>query len=226
MISDPDVSFLASILKILTWSRLAKLALAVISLCGLIFFIEDVQVFSERKLQTVGDRIRLLHISRDVEKRIVDTNRKLDYIIAIQVTTLNFQRNVKLETFIDIDNPKVKEIYRHFLNNRLYDVPIFDSKIEDNSKTLRIVGGEFLCFPYTQSTGYKYAPEAAQYISHVCAIGIPPNSSNAAGILTIYFDREPTGIEVVDILNFSREISAKIYEDNKDELNKKLSGLE
>lgn len=156
-----------------------------------------------------------LRLSPAIKNYIDDTVKKDKNITAIQVVTINFPRNVRVETYISIGNPILQELYNGFMNTKLIETPVFnDSKI-NNDRVLRLINGDFICIKYSESTAYKYAPQAGSLVSYVCGIAIPPRHfGEFSGILTIYLTNTPTKEEMDSLFIFSRDLSTSIGEYN------------
>jgi hypothetical protein len=78
-----------------------------------------------------------------------------------------------------------------------------------------LIGGEFVCVPFKDSTAFQYAPDAGMLISNVCAIGIPPIYGEFSGIFTIYLGEKPSKDFEEQLHWMARNFALRIYEDNK-----------
>jgi hypothetical protein len=160
------------------------------------------------------DRPIVLEITTSVGNYIDSIVRKNQIIEAIQVVTINFQSNVQLDTSMNINTIMLQDIYNSFTNNKVIDTPVFTEEKANNQRILKLINGDFLCIPFKESSIYKYAPQAEQFVKHVCAIGIPPTSSGFSGILVLYLKSTPSDDEKSKLFFFARELSAIITEDN------------
>jgi len=138
-------------------------------------------------------------------------------VLAMQVVTVHFQRNIRVETYMKISNPVLQEMYNLYLNNKVVDVPLFNTDPDNNKRMLRLINGEFVCMPFMNTISGKTVPAAGKLISTVCAIGIPPQlHGEFTGILTIYLEKRPDPVEEQILFLFARDTSVKIYDANKD----------
>jgi hypothetical protein len=160
------------------------------------------------------DRLDILEITVSVGNYIDSIVKKNQIIEAIQVVTINFQSNVRLDTSMNINDIMLQDIYNGFTNNKIVDTPVFTEEKENNQRILKLINGEFLCIPFRESSAYKYAPQAEQFVKHVCAIGIPPTPAGFSGILVLYLKTTPSADEKANLFFFARELSAIITEDN------------
>jgi hypothetical protein len=170
-------------------------------------------IFAKQQKESFG--VRLLTVNAASMNRIADFNKKRSDVLAVQITTLNFERNIRIETVSHIDNPIVQELYNKFVNNLVYHPPIFDTDSVNNNRMLRIANGEFVCNSYKDSVAYRYAPSGATVISTVCAVGIPPYNNDISGIISFYLSEEPTAEQRSILFSFARDISIQIYNDSK-----------
>lgn len=160
--------------------------------------------------------VNVLNLSTALKSEIDSTVRKNPVITAVQIVTIHFPQNVKVGTYMSVDNVQLQEVYDSYVRNKVFETPLFDADSAINQRTLKLINGEFLCSPFSESTAHKYAPAAGAYIKWVCALGIPPyHNGEFLGILTIYLKDIPTKEETESLFLYSRDLSIKIYEENK-----------
>lgn len=216
------VLYLKAFIDNLSWKRIFCIFVFILFSVFLILLVEVLgDIFFKEDLPMPGDRVKLLTISKDVKRDLAQFNKNSDLVIGIQIVTLNFQRNIRVETYVDIDNIFVNEVYRSFMLRRITDTPIFDSDKKNNDRMISILSGEFNCVSYDKSKAYTYAPQLKNYISDVCAFSIPPYNNEVTGIITIYFQRTPTQEEKNTVFLFLRDKSIKIFEDSANDLHTK-----
>ncbi len=212
-ISDKHITAVKTILTFLNWRRLGKFAiLALLSTLLVFLWLSRDSLFSAGFNPTTT--IPLLRISPGSKEVIETIVHKSDRIVAIQVITINFQKNIRVDTYSSIDDPRVESIYKEVNNNRIVEIPLFDDSKSNNNKVLRLINGEFVCMPYSEYIAYKYAPEIERYVGHVCSIGIPPGYGNFSGILTMYLKDTPNKEDTEQIFLLSRNLSFRIFNDN------------
>lgn len=217
-ISDKHITAAKTILTFLTWKRLGKIAvLAIISIILTFLWVARESFDWDSSPAT---KIPLLYISSDIKNDIQNIVDKNDKIVGIQIMSINFQKNIKVDTFTSIDNPRVESIYKKVNNNRLVEFPLFDENSKHNNRILNLINGEFVCVPYIDHVAYKYAPEAGEYIGHVCSVGIPPSYGNFSGILSIYLRDTPTKEDSEQMFLLARAISLRIFNDNTEKSRK------
>ena len=211
-ISDFHIIITTKVIRFLSWKRIFLFFLVISGLCGCILFFQFSSFSLQKRIPTAGDKVKLLIVNNNVKTKITNlVTTRSDLIAGVRILTLNFQRNIRIATFAEIENKDLLNIYNTHLNNRVYDVPIFSDSIADNNLILHIINGEFICIPFKGSLGYKRAPDASPYINSMCIIGIPPYNNDVSGLMTIYFSREPTPEERATIFLFMRDISMNIY---------------
>lgn len=206
----------SQLLRLLNWKNLLKIiAISLIAILLATLWMFRATIFSSISKTKTVTPVPILYISEPIKSEIITIVTKVDKILAVQIVTINFQKNIRIETFISIDNKTLQEIYTRFTNNKVIETPFFDSDRVNNNRILRLIGGEFVCVPYKDSTAYKYAPDAGMIITDVCAVGIPPIYGEFSGILTIYLKEKPNKDFEEQLQRMARDISIKIYEDNK-----------
>ncbi len=207
-----NLSTTTFVLTALTWKRLFRLFLVIAFLMTVVLASMNFSWFSKTPVLKEDENVKLLVVSRSAAKKMADANKKYDVIVGIQVVTLNFHKNIRIETYMDIDNGVIQDAYNTYVNNKLYETPIFTTDKVNNNRILHIINGEFICVPYKESTAYKYAPALDQaFITDVCAVGIPPYNNDVSGILTFYLKNPPTADEKATIFLFARDISTQIF---------------
>lgn len=158
-----------------------------------------------------------LVIPQITKTQIDETVHKIDYIVGIQIVTVDLARNARLETYMSIDDPFLQDAYNTFVNNKVVETPAFTTEKRNNERLLRLISGEYICIPYNETTAYKYAPHLTNKITSVCAIGIPPNKyGEFSGILTIYIFGNIDDKEKERLFYFARTISSQVAENNLD----------
>jgi hypothetical protein len=170
--------------------------------------------FSDSQIDREAPDSTLLTVSPGIQKFIDDSVVKSEPIVAIQVVTINFQRNVRLETVISIEAAQLQEIYARYLNNKIIETPLFTEDDMNNQRILRLINGEFVCVPFGGSFAAKYAPAAGLFVKQICAMGIPPKPTGFSGIVTLYINRELTRDEETSMFFFIRELSNLIAQEN------------
>lgn len=214
-ISDLHIIITTKVMNFLSWKRLCILLLSLISFVVLVLFTQYDNFSFHKRIPTAGDNIKLLNVSRNTRMKIHTLINKSDLVIGVKILTLNFQRNVRVDTYTEIDNPDVQKMYDKFINNRVYDVPIFTDSTISNNRILHIINGEFTCTPFKESLSYKLVPAAAPYIDTICTIGIPPYNNDVSGMISIYFKRVPIPEEQAQVFQIMRDLALTIYTESQ-----------
>lgn len=214
-INDKHISAAKTALTLLTWARLGKIAvIAFISILLVLLWLARGLIFHTGIDNTVT-KVSTMSISPATKGAIDDIVKKTDRIVAIQVVTVNFQKNIRIETYASIDNPTLQLIYDRVNNNKVVEFALFDDTEVNNSRILRLINGEFVCIPYRESTAYKYAPDGERVVSDVCAIGIPPSYGDFSGILIIYVKDKLSKDDIEQMFLLARNLAIRIFEDNR-----------
>jgi hypothetical protein len=214
---DEKVEQATKFVKILSWKNVAKVTiLSILAIIFITLWMFKATIFSlTTGHKSIATEVPVLYISPRIKTEVTTIVDKSSPIVAIQIVSINFQKNIRLETFAAIDNATIQALYNKYVNNKVVETPFFDNDKNNNNRILRLIGGEFVCLPYKESTAYKFAPDGARIISDVCAIGIPPIYGEFSGILTIYLQEHPSKDFQEQLHWMARDIALRIYEDNK-----------
>lgn len=159
----------------------------------------------------------ILRITTTVKTEIDDAVQKSKLITGIHIVSVDFKKNIRIETYMSIDNVVLQNMYTMFIQDQAVKTPFFNNDKENNARMIRLIQGDFVCVPYKNSTAYKYAPSAETYVKYVCGLGIPPQHyNNFSGILTLYLTEVPAQQQLDQLFIFTRSLSIKIIEDNED----------
>lgn len=136
--------------------------------------------------------VRNIELSRhNVEK--IDSIVLKENIIGVQVIKINLQDNTRRIVYSKYSDPQITKLHRSFVENSVtIEVPVFTKDEINNSRIIRIINNEFVCTPFKETMSYKYAPEASEKVSAVCALSVPPSYGKFLGIIGIFFVKEPS----------------------------------
>lgn len=205
------------VLTALTWKRILILFLLLAAfLSATLGWTFRDQLF--KGSSTVENRLSVnpgLVVSVNIKNEIDSIVRRSPIILGIKIVSINFQRNIRTDSYANFDHPVVSEVYTLSINNKVYETPLFTENKDTNKQVLRLISGEFLCIPFEQTTAYKLTPTLNSFVKYVCSSAIPPYHGDFSGFLTIYLGMEPTKDDKERLFLLSRDISLKIYEENK-----------
>lgn len=213
-IPNQFILIIKKMLDFISWTRILKVGVvSVILILSFLIHLINGPLFLSKKPDP--NDTPLLKINSTIRDEIDDDVKRSASIVGIQIVTINFEKNIRLETYVSIDSAAVQKIYNDYLNNKVVETVLFDEDKANNTRVLRLINGEFICMPYKESLAYRYAPEGIAFVSTVCAIGIPPSYGEFSGIFIIYLKDKPDRDMTEKLFLLAREISVKIYDDNK-----------
>jgi hypothetical protein len=211
-ITEQHLLFFKEFLSILTWKRVGILAVTVV----IIIILSGVYAFRKELFShTTENRLSVnttLTVSMSTRDEIDSVVRRSPLISGIRVTSINFQRNIKTDSYINFKSTLVAELYGKFVNNRVYEIPLFDDSKDRNRRIFKLIGGEFVCSPIKDTND---VPGLEAHITSVCEAAIPPYHGDFSGILTLYLLNTPTKNDTESLFLLSRDLAVKIYEENK-----------
>jgi hypothetical protein len=208
------ISAVQKFLTVLTWKKIAQFAVFV-SIIVLVWVLYETRVTiynftgPARLATNVPPVLKLSKKSIDELTAVVNRS---ELIIGIQVTVVDFQKNVRTVIFTFADDKNILEIYQEYERRGLVELPIFNNDVLNNKRMVELINGEFVCNPFNETMAYKIMPSASKYIAFVCANGIPPLYSKFTGLITVYTNRIPIAEEIDQIRTMSRNISSIIYD--------------
>ena len=208
------VTAVSVVLHLMTWKGLLKVFIAI--MFGVIFTLFFMNFLVPKAPTLLEDEnVKLLTVTDSVKNTIADITRKSPIIVGTQIITLNFHKNIRVETYMNIGNVVIQQAYDLYMKTKRVEVPLFTIDKEKNNRIFSIINGEFTCTPYKESMAYKYAPQLDQVaITDVCSLGIPPYNNNISGLISVYLKYHPSSDEKQNIFLSMREVSNRIYRDS------------
>jgi len=208
------LSIIQKFLKILTWTKLAQLAIFIL-LIGIAWGVfENRNIFYRIPSKSGFAAIPTseIKLSKSTVELLETTLKKSDLIVGIQVTVVDFNHNSRLVIYSGIDDPDLIKVYKNYESSIVGEIPLFNSDPVNNVRMSQLINGEFICNPYSETIANKLAPEGGKFVKTVCANGIPPYYGKFAGIISIYLKKPPTAEEVDQIRFLAKDMSAKIFD--------------
>lgn len=215
-LTNTHIILAKKILSMMTWKRIFVIFILLITITMLIMtwtFRKEI-FFKEEVINRLSTNV-VMSVSPSIKNEIDDIVRKSVLINGIKIITINFQRNIRTDSYASFDNPVIQEVYNKGITSKVYETPLFSENKLSNKRLLRLISGEFICVPYKETLGYTSAPYLDGIITDVCATAIPPYQGDFSGILSIYLSAHPTKDDTERLFLLSRDISIKIYEENK-----------
>jgi len=210
---DINLTSVRVLLNTLTWKKISQLVvfLFIVALAWSGFETrESIYNFIRQERITTTPVIRNISklTSYDIDKAIEQS----ELIVSMQVTVVDFQRNIRSIVYTGVDNVALKDIYSRFELGTFKELPLFNNDVVNNKRIVDLINGEFSCGVYTESLLYKMLPETGQYIKYSCSNGIPPFYGKFTGMVTVYTNRVPTPEEVDQLRAVLKHISSIIYD--------------
>ena len=146
--------------------------------------------------------------SRQDLKTFTDQNP----ILFTSVTEVNLKRNTRRVHYTNLSEKFPAALSQNKINSEVQIVhTVFDHDPRNTTQMVAVLGNEFRCDPFVDTTYYKVIPEAGNYIETVCRIAIPPYVGKFIGFLSVGISKKLTKPELDQIrLELSR-IAVEIY---------------
>ncbi len=205
---------LRGLLNILSWTKVIQIFLISLISVGVFVLWEGRAVIFQ--YYEANRPVRTIVLSKK-SIRDIDTFTRTNYnIVGTQITSVDFQKNIRKVVFASIDDDRMKRIYDRFLDDiKITEFPFLSNNDQQNN--IRMVGllnGEFVCNPYLDTLAGHVMPEGAVIVTTVCATGIPPDYGKFMGIITVYLKHEPVGEEKLALQTFIRDLASHIYKND------------
>ncbi len=217
---DVKVSSVNSLLKTLSWNKILQV-FALILILGLAWgFWENRTTIYNSLRVTVRVETQnplVLNLTGGSVFVLDDTVGKMKYLIGgLQVVNVDFKKNIRSTSYFAFSDINLKTSFANFQASRIAEVPLFTDTELNNQRVIDLINGEFICSDFKDTQDMKYFPRAADSITTVCSISIPPYYGRFSGYMNIYLIKKPTIDEISIIRQISRDISLKIYEKDVD----------
>jgi hypothetical protein len=155
-------------------------------------------------------------ISTESAKYIDRTLLVSPNVVAIQIIGVDLASNTTGVLYTKIKNKNLEEIYSAYVSsNDTKNVPFFTKNDYLNLNLIRILNNEYFCSQFNSTLVSVLVPAAAQHITTVCAVSIPPGYGQFKGFVAIFLENEPTGQEVEVFRVISKELSVRVDQDLK-----------
>lgn len=213
---DEGLEKIGSLISVLSWRKIA-LFTVLITILGF-----SIAIFENRNsVYNFVSQITLNNgplvpkrLSKPSSDQIDEVVRKLDLVVGIQITLVDFQRNTRIVTYTSIDDNNLLAIYAAFANKAPPELPLFNSDVINNKRLVDLVNGEFICNPYKETIAATLVPDSVAYIHTLCANAIPPFYGQFTGIIGLYLRRHPTPVEIDQIRAISKTLGLIVFQND------------
>jgi hypothetical protein len=206
------IASLQAFLKVLTWIKIVQLILilCMVAVLAAAFENQDFIYNYVTKNRIEKNSASIVKISKSSMSEVDAAIRKSNIIVGIQVSGIDFQKNINGQIYIAIDDISFKNWYNYYLQSSS-DIPLFDSDIVHNRHTIDLINGEFVCYPVSESFIIKVAPDINKYVDTMCVVSIPPYYGKIVGSITVYTKKRPNEEEVYQIRNIIKALALNLY---------------
>lgn len=206
------------LLKILSWRKIIQLAVFLL-VCGVAygFWENRIVIYNTLKVgaKVESDEPMRINLSTGTLLYLNDSVVKSkDFIAGIQIINVDFKKNIRSTSHFTFGDQRLRGDYEKYQALRIAPLPLFTSVENANQKIINLINGEFTCDDFEKTVSAGTMPGAADYVSKVCAISIPPYYGRFSGYMNVYLLKNPSQAELAIIRQLSRDISLKIYEND------------
>jgi len=209
-----NLTLIQAFLKILTWTKLFQLTMFFVIVGLAIALYETRSIFIEyTKHQRIGHYDSPPQVIGKTSKEEIDQIvTHSDLIVAIVVSTVDFQKNTRHIIYKSSDDRNLRKIYDDEDKKLTNDVPLFNNDTINNGRMVDLINGEFTCHLYNNSIDALLIPASIPYANTVCSNGIPPFYGMFSGVVSVITKRTPSATEVAQLREVLKNLASKIYE--------------
>lgn len=211
--SNAVVQFIEAAKK-LTLSQIFKTTL-VATLCVLMWLLwENRQPIYEgiRTNATVENMLSpiLKERTRTAVQNLVN---KPSLIVGIQLISVDFRTNTRNPVLFVSNIPEMQRLMDNDVADSLAPTSFFsENDVENNTRSIRIINGEFVCSPITQTHPIHAYTKLTNYATHKCSVSIPPYPGFFSGYITLFLRHQPSDSEALELKSAVRKLSIEIYD--------------
>lgn len=211
---------LVSLLKILTWSKIAQAAIFLL-VVGISYGLWENRLIIYNSLR-VGARVEteealIINLSPSSIAALEAAAKKSSPLVAgIQIVNVDFKKNIRSNSYFVFNDENLRKLYEDYQERKLTDAPLFTDKESSNQKIIDLLNGEFVCNDFRDTLMYAFISGIGNTVTTVCSISIPPYYGRFSGYLNIYLTRKISGDDVAYVRQLVREISLRIYKTDID----------
>jgi hypothetical protein len=219
-----NISTLAELIDSLTWTKIIQTTILILIL-GISWGLWENRATIYNSLKVTArietDNALVLNLSNTTIFLLDDTTAKMKSLIGgMQVVNVDFKKNSRSSSYFAFSDINLKTAFANYQASKIADVPLFTDSEVNNQRIINLINGEFICNDFKDTMAIKAIPRAADTITTICAISIPPYYGRFSGYMNIYLLRKPTVDETTAIRQIARDVSLKIYETDVDKSNR------
>jgi len=211
---DVDLTSVKALLNTLTWKKIAQVFVFVIvvSLTWAAYETRDA-IYKYIISGKTDKSATVIHaLSTKTIKEIDQLVNRSGLIIGIQVSVVDFQRNVRYIIYVHTDVAELRELTAKSIHDSTIELPLFSNNAVNNRRLVDLINGEFTCNKYTDTMGPVLIPNSEKYVDTICSNGIPPFYGKFIGIVSVYTSKSPTDEETAQIRALLKNLSNAIYD--------------
>ena len=207
-----DTEMFEKSLDMITWTRIMQVCILCLTFiaCTIAYEMrhEIRHMFFPHSIANVG----ILQLSNESIKEINKIVRDDDLVINARVVGVDINQNTRhvIYSYSKDSEQELDRLYSASVLGKLY--PLFNNDVQNNTRLVNQIRGEFTCFPYITSVVSKNAPTTINFVDTICAAGIPPTGGALSGLVTISTKRKPTEEEAIRLKKLVGRLAASIYE--------------
>ena len=206
------IAFLEEMIDVLTFRRVALLALLAIIVISLLAIFENRNaVFATVYKQTEQRTSVAWTISNESKNQLMSlTAGEKNLVGVVILSDVDLKKNRRVPKFLHVkdktDSDLILPIVSKLLPQALFD---YDSK--NTEQMVAMLNNEFKCVPSPDTHYVRFFPELVVKYPVSCRVAVPPFFGEYAGFITAILTRKPTEAELDALKIEMNRIAIEIY---------------
>ena len=207
------VSVITSVLRILTWRKLAQIcAMLMIGIVSIGFWENRPVVYTSLSVGRFSDALIPIPLHAATTNTIREIVVRSPSIVAIQVVSTNFRENTRQGIYFYSSKNDLNIAFAEYQQQHVSQSPLFISgDAQTNDRIINIMEQELVCVDIPDRVK-RLVPLTMKYAKQMCSISVPPRYGKMVGYVTLYMDHAPGRDELMEIKQIARTVSDEVYD--------------
>lgn len=146
----------------------------------------------------------------EASKQALQTLARNTAVSFIAVSDVDLKKNRRAIRYYFIDDPQIK-LTEDQHTQLMLPQAVFDYDSKNTAQMVAVLGNEFRCDSYQDTTFMKTAPELAAKMPSVCRLAIPPFVGQFVGMVTVGLSKQVSKQEMDTIRLEVSRLAVEIY---------------
>lgn len=203
---------LVNLIKSLSWTKVAELAVLIVLLIAALTFYENRQaVYDTIGASSLMDHSAAIVVTEKTKSELENMIDRSKIILGVHVAEVSFIKNTRHTAYLHIDDPILKKAFEAYFKSKMSDAPALTALEGDNTRLVRLVNNEFVCVPYKDTIGYTLVG-GGDNVGMACSVAIPPYYGKFRGYITAFVSKEISTTELSQVRIVLQVMAMNIYD--------------